>query len=74
MKSAISKLETVRWRPLSLAYIIGLPDDITDLISVWLGDRSFYVCVNGLNSTLYDLLLGTVQGSVLGPALCLQGC
>ena len=49
--------------------IMGLPDDLTDLISVWLRDRSFYVSVNGHNSTLYDLLLGTVQGSVLGPVL-----
>ena len=49
--------------------IMGLPDDITDLVSVWLRDRSFYMSMNGQNSTLYDLLLGTVQGSVLGQVL-----
>ena len=49
--------------------IMGLPDDLLDLINVWLRDRSYYVCVNGQNSTLYDLLLGTVQGSVLGTVL-----
>ena len=49
--------------------IMGLPDDLLDLISVWLRERTYYVCINGENSTLYDLLLGTVQGSVLGPVL-----
>ena len=49
--------------------LIGLPKDITELISVWLRNRLFYVSVDGQNSILYDLLLGTVQGSVLGPIL-----
>ena len=49
--------------------IIGLPDDVVDLIEVWLRNRSFYVSVDGENSILYDLLLGTVQGSILGPVL-----
>ena len=49
--------------------IIGLPPDLVELVSIWLRNRSYYVCVNGVNSTLYDLLLGTVQGSVLGPVL-----
>ena len=47
----------------------GLPDDVIALIKVWLTDRSYYVCVDGTNSMLYDLLLGTVQGSILGPVL-----
>jgi hypothetical protein len=50
-------------------HIIGLPDDVVSLIKVWLTDRSYYVCVDGTNSKLYDLLLGTVQGSILGPVL-----
>ena len=49
--------------------IIGLPNDLIDLIKVWLEERSFYVSIDGLNSYIYDLLLGTVQGSVLGPVL-----
>ena len=48
---------------------IGLPSDLIDLISVWLKNRSFYVSIDGQNSTLFDLLLGTVQGSILGPIL-----
>ena len=49
--------------------IIGLPRDLIDLVSIWLKERSFFVTINGENSTLYDVLLGTVQGSVLGPVL-----
>ncbi len=48
---------------------IGLPSDIVNLISVWLRDRTFYVSIDGESSVLYDLLLGTVQGSILGPVL-----
>ena len=48
---------------------IGLPDDLVGLVEVWLKDRCFYVSIDGNNSLLYDLLLGTVQGSVLGPVL-----
>jgi hypothetical protein len=49
--------------------MIGLLCDITDLIYVWLKKRSFYVSIDGKNSILYGLLLGTVQVSVLGPIL-----
>ena len=49
--------------------IIGLPDDVIDLIKVWLENRFYYVSIDGKNSVLFDLLLGTVQGSVLGPVL-----
>jgi hypothetical protein len=49
--------------------IIGLPDDIVSLIQVWLRKRSYYVSIDGTNSILRDLLLGTVQGSILGPVL-----
>jgi hypothetical protein len=49
--------------------IMGLPEDVISLIRVWLSDRSYYVSVEGANSIMYDLLLGTVQGSILGPVL-----
>jgi hypothetical protein len=40
-----------------------------DLIPVWLNNRSFFVSIDGQNSIIFDLLLGTVQGSILGPTL-----
>ena len=49
--------------------IIGLPNDVVTLIKEWLSERFFYVDVDGKNSYLFDLLLGTVQGSILGPIL-----
>ena len=49
--------------------IIGLPPDCIGLIEVWLKNRCFYVSIDNNNSALFDLLLGTVQGSVLGPIL-----
>jgi hypothetical protein len=49
--------------------IIGLPHDVIELVRVWLTNRSYYVSVGGGNSCFFDLLLGTVQGSVLGPVL-----
>ena len=48
---------------------IGLPEDVVQLISEWLKDRFYFVSIDGENSILYDLLLGTVQGSILGPVL-----
>ena len=49
--------------------IVGLPQDVIDLISIWLQNRSFYICIDDHVSIMYDLLLGTVQGSILGPIL-----
>ena len=49
--------------------IIGLPDDVVELIKAWLMNRSYYVSIDGENSVLFDLQLGTVQGSILGPVL-----
>jgi hypothetical protein len=46
--------------------IIEIQNDITDLVSVWLRNRSFYVSIDGIKSIQYDLPLGTVQGSILG--------
>jgi hypothetical protein len=48
---------------------VGLPFDIIVCIFVWLRDRSFYVNVDGKNLVLYVLLLGIMQGSILGPVL-----
>jgi hypothetical protein len=50
-------------------YKIGLPNDVVNLISAWLHDRSFYVVIDGEASVLFNLLLGTVQRSILGPVL-----
>ncbi len=49
--------------------IIGLPDDVVDLITAWLMNRSYYVSIDGKNYVLFDLQLSTVQGSILGPVL-----
>ena len=49
--------------------VVGLPKDVVDLVEIWLRERSFYVSIDGSNSILFDLLLGTVQGSILGPIL-----
>jgi hypothetical protein len=49
--------------------IVGLPDDVIGLIKVWLQERSYYVSIDGVNSVLFDLLLDTVQGSILGPVV-----
>jgi hypothetical protein len=44
--------------------IAGLPSDVSVLIREWLSDRFFYVEIIGHSSTLFDLPLGTVQGSI----------
>ena len=49
--------------------IIGLPEDIIELVAVWLKNRVYYVSIDEINSTLFDILLGTVQGSILSPIL-----
>ena len=49
--------------------IIGIPEDVIELISEWLKNRCFYVTVGEGNSIVYDSNVGTVQGSILGPIL-----
>ena len=49
--------------------IIGLPDDMIELISNWLTTRYFYVSIEGSNSFVHTTGVGTVQGSILGPVL-----
>jgi hypothetical protein len=51
--------------------IVGLPSpsDLIKQITEWLKESFFYVNIDGVNSILYDILLGAIQGSVLGPIL-----
>ena len=49
--------------------IVGLPEDVIELVRIWLSNRLYYVSIGGENSCMFDLLTGTVQGSVLGPVL-----
>ena len=49
--------------------IIGIPNDLVDLISEWLKVRYFYVSIDGSNSYIHLCDVGTVQGSILGPIL-----
>jgi hypothetical protein len=48
--------------------IINPPQDVIELIKVWLMDCLFYMSINGNNNfILFDILCGTVQGSIFGP-------
>jgi hypothetical protein len=49
--------------------IMGIPDDLLQLLEVWLRQRSFYVEANGQNSSILENDVGTIQGSILGPIL-----
>ena len=49
--------------------IIGLPEDIIELISIWLNNRLFYVDIDGQCSLVISSKTGTIQGSRLGPLL-----
>jgi hypothetical protein len=49
--------------------VLGLPDDVNELINEWLMERFYYVQIHGCTSTLFNLLLGTVQGYILGTNL-----
>jgi hypothetical protein len=45
--------------------IIGLPNDLVNLVSEWLTGRKFYVDINGQCSSVCDSGAGTVQGPML---------
>jgi hypothetical protein len=47
----------------------GLSNGVLGVIRVWLENRSNCVGLDGINSVLFDVLLGTLQGCVLGPVL-----
>jgi hypothetical protein len=49
--------------------ILGLPSDWLDLLGAWLRDRAAFVEVSADRSMLFDVNIGTVQGSILGPVL-----
>ena len=49
--------------------IVGLPEDIIELIKVWLSTRYYYVNINGNNSNIHILKTGIIPGSILGPIL-----
>ena len=49
--------------------ILGLPNDLIELITIWLKNRLFYVDINGETSYLKSTDTGTIQGSRLGPIL-----
>jgi len=48
---------------------IGIDNYISRIIWDFLSDRTGYVCYNGNNSCMFDIPIGCVQGSVLGPRL-----
>jgi hypothetical protein len=48
---------------------LGLPSDWMSLLESWLRDRAAFVEVSVDRSLLYDINIGTVQGSMLGPVL-----
>jgi hypothetical protein len=47
----------------------GLPFHLTYLIEIWFRNRSYCVSLDREKSILFDLLLATNQGSILGPVL-----
>jgi hypothetical protein len=49
--------------------IIGLPEDVIQLIQAWLEMRHCYVSLDGNCSDFFASVCGTVQGSILGPFL-----
>ena len=49
--------------------ITGLPEDVINLIEIWLTDRCYYVTAKGVNSYIRVSNIGTIQGSILGPFL-----
>ena len=48
---------------------MGIPCDVIELVATWLSNRYFYVSIDGKNSCVQPLDVGTVQGSILGPIL-----
>ena len=47
--------------------IIGMPNDVIELITIWLEQRYYYVSLDTGNSYVRSSTVGTVQGSILGP-------
>jgi hypothetical protein len=55
--------------PLKRLEKLGLPQDWMELLEAWLRDRAAFVEVSADRSMIYDVNIGTVQGSILGPVL-----
>ena len=49
--------------------ILGIPDDVVNLIEICLKERYFYVEVDGVRPTIKVTWYGIIQGSILGPIL-----
>jgi len=47
----------------------GFPTHLTDVLFDFLSNREAYVTVDDCNSTIKDIKLGCVQGSILGPII-----
>ena len=49
--------------------ILGMPEDLTSLLELWLQERLCYVEIRSTCSQYYKSSCGTVQCSILGPVL-----
>ena len=50
---------------------MGLPEDVVNLVEVWLLDCSYNATVDGVGSYVVDHTHGTVQVSILGPTFAI---
>jgi hypothetical protein len=41
---------------------VGLPDDVINLLKIWLNERKHYMTINEKFSVFYDLQSGIIQG------------
>ena len=48
---------------------MGIPVQLIELLEDWLSNRSAYCEVNRVNSKIFEVNHGTIQGSILGPLL-----
>ena len=48
---------------------IGLPEDLIQLVHIWLTERYYYISLESGNSYVHTCTVGTVQGSIMGPIL-----
>jgi len=48
---------------------MGLPDNLSNVLYDYITDGQAYVDIDGSTSQVFDILLGCVQGSILGPVI-----